>query len=111
DAREQAVEELPGLADEGDADAVLVVARRLADEHEVRVGVAVAEHDLRPGAMQGAALAARDLGAVVLLELRGAVVHGSPERSAGPGRRRASVAPNRARCGGGAQLPAHRRWG
>ena len=48
DAGEQLVEELPGLADERDALLVFVETGRLAHEHQIRVRVAVAEHDLRP---------------------------------------------------------------
>ena len=40
-------EQLPGGADERNALLVLVEARRLADEHQVGVGRARAEHDLR----------------------------------------------------------------
>ncbi len=54
DAAEQLVEELPRLAHERDALLVLVEARRLADEHQVRVRVAVAEDDLRPALGQPA---------------------------------------------------------
>ena len=46
DALEQLVEELAGLTHEGVALLVLVKARRLADEHQVGVRVADAEHDL-----------------------------------------------------------------
>jgi len=46
---QQLVEQLPGLADERQAHAVLVGARRLADEHQVGVGVARAEDDLLAG--------------------------------------------------------------
>src|SRR5205085_4579023 len=44
DLAQQLVQQLPGLAHEGQALTVLVGPRRLADEHEVRVRVAVAEH-------------------------------------------------------------------
>ena len=54
DAGEQALEQLAGLADEGHALLVLVEARRLADEHQLRVGVARAEDGLRPGRVQRA---------------------------------------------------------
>ena len=59
---EQLVEELPGLADERDALLVLVEARRLADEHQVGVRVAVAEDDLRAALAEGAARAGRGFG-------------------------------------------------
>src|SRR5205823_10323302 len=39
-------QQLAGAADERDALDVFVAARRLADEHEVGVGIADAEHDL-----------------------------------------------------------------
>ena len=61
DAGEQLVEELPGLADEREALLVLVEAGRLADEHEVGVRVADAEHDLRAALGEPAAGAARRL--------------------------------------------------
>ena len=46
-SREQLVEQSAGLADERQALLVLVGARRLADEHQVGVGVAGAEDDRR----------------------------------------------------------------
>jgi DNA polymerase len=55
---QQAVEQLPGLADEREPLLVLVEAGRLADEHEIRLGVADAEHDLRPRLREAAARAA-----------------------------------------------------
>ncbi len=58
DALEQPVEELAGLADERVALLVLVEARRLADEHQVGVGVAHAEDDLRAPFGEPAASAA-----------------------------------------------------
>ena len=47
DLLQQLVEQLPGAADERQALAVLLGARRLADEHQVGVGVAGAEDGLR----------------------------------------------------------------
>ena len=44
---EQLVEELAGLADERHALLILVETRRFADEHQVGVRAAGAEHDLR----------------------------------------------------------------
>ena len=64
DPAEKLVEELPRLADERKALLVFVEARRLADEHQVGVRVAVAEDDLRPALGQAAARAAGDLGRV-----------------------------------------------
>src|SRR6476620_4780057 len=58
DAGEQPLEQLPRLADEGDALLVLVEAGRLADEHQVGVRVARAEDDLRPSLREPAARAA-----------------------------------------------------
>ena len=55
DPLQQRVEELAGLADEGDALLVLVVAGGLAHEHEVGVGVAVADHHLGAAVAEGAA--------------------------------------------------------
>ena len=60
DAREQLVEQLPGLADERHALLVLVEAGRLADEHQVGLRVARAEDDLRPPLREPALRAARD---------------------------------------------------
>ena len=61
DGRQQLLKQLAGLAYEGLALLVLVVAGRFADEHEVGAGVAVAEHG--PGArlVQHAARAALHL--------------------------------------------------
>ncbi len=56
-------QQLAGAADERDALHVLVGARRLADEHQVRVGIADAEHDLlAPERVQLAARAVADVG-------------------------------------------------
>jgi hypothetical protein len=49
DLTEELVEQLSGGAHEGDAELVLLGAGGLAHEHEVGVGVAGAEDDLRPG--------------------------------------------------------------
>src|SRR6185503_173281 len=57
-------QQLPGAADERNALDVLVAARRLADEHQVGVRVADAEHDLRASErVQLAARAVADVGA------------------------------------------------
>jgi hypothetical protein len=61
DAGEELVEQLSRLADERVALLVLVEARRLADEHQVGVRVAGAEHDLRSPLREAAARASRDL--------------------------------------------------
>ena len=58
----QAVEQLAAAADERQALAVLLGARALADEHQVGVGVAHAEHDLRAALGQAAPRAGRRLG-------------------------------------------------
>ncbi len=55
------VEELAGLADEGDALGVFIGAWAFADEHEAGVGGAVAEDDLVAAGMEGAARAVADL--------------------------------------------------
>ena len=57
DLAEQLVEQLAGLADERQALLVLVAPGRLADEHQVGVGVAGAEDDGR--ARRGELRAAR----------------------------------------------------
>src|SRR5207248_653386 len=57
DSREQHVQQLPGLADEGDAVLVLVESRRLADEHQVGARIAGTEDDLRPPLREPAARA------------------------------------------------------
>ena len=61
DPAEELVEELPRLADERIALLVLVEARRLADEHQLRVRVADAEDDLRAPFVETAARAPCDL--------------------------------------------------
>jgi hypothetical protein len=55
DLSEQLVEQLPGLADERQPHPILVSARRLADEHQVGVGISGAEHDRGPRLVQRAA--------------------------------------------------------
>ena len=57
DPGQELVEQLPRLADERDALLVLVEAGSLADEHQVGVRVARAEHDLRPSLREPAARA------------------------------------------------------
>ena len=52
DLSEQLVEQLAGGAHERDSLLVLLRARRLPDEHEVGVGVAGSEDDLRAGARE-----------------------------------------------------------
>src|SRR5439155_9344717 len=61
DLTEQAVEQLAGRAHERLALLVLVVARRLPDEHEAGLRIAGAEHDLGPALRQPAAGAGRSL--------------------------------------------------
>ena len=61
DAPEQPFEQLPGLADERHALLVLVESGRLADEHQLRIGVSGAEHCLRPRRVQRALGAAGHL--------------------------------------------------
>ncbi len=58
DRREHPVEQLPGAADERAADPVFVAARRLAHQHDPRVGRAVGEHQLRRRRLEAAALEA-----------------------------------------------------
>ena len=58
---EQLVEQPPGLADERHALLVLVEPRRLADEHQVGIGIPVADHDRRAALGEPAVLAARPL--------------------------------------------------
>src|SRR4029079_4514847 len=62
DSGEQLVQEFARLADERDALLVFVEGRRLPDEHQVGVRVAVPEDDLRPGLAEGAARAGRGFG-------------------------------------------------
>ena len=59
---EQALEELPRATGERPPVTVLVEARRLAHEDEVRVRVPLAEHDLGAALGERAADAARGLG-------------------------------------------------
>ena len=61
DARQQPVEQLSRLADERVSLLVLVESRRLADEHQICVRVADAEHDLCPALRQPASGTAGDL--------------------------------------------------
>jgi hypothetical protein len=61
DRLEQAFENLAGLADERHALLVLVVAGRLADEHQVGVGITRPDHDLRARRGEGALLAPEPL--------------------------------------------------
>ena len=83
DLAEQRVQQAAGLADERQALLVLVGARRLADEHQVGVGVARAEHDGGPGRgqLRAARAVLRDLEDG--LELLAALVcgHGRNRRS------------------------------
>ena len=60
DPGEEPFEQLPRLADEGHALLVLVEAGRLADEHQVGVGMPRAEDHLRPPRGEAAPLADRD---------------------------------------------------
>ena len=59
DPAEQLVEELACLSHERDTLLILVEARRLADEHEVRVRASGAEHDLGSPLRERAARAGR----------------------------------------------------
>ena len=59
------VEQLARLADERQALLVLVRARRLADEHQVGVGVARAEDDLRAGLPRAAGSASQPRASLV----------------------------------------------
>ena len=86
------VEQLPGLADERQALLVLVGARRLADEHEVGVGVARAEDHLRARGdeLRAAGAAARllvddleRLAALLALGTHGAMVDPAPAVTTG----------------------------
>ena len=61
-AAEEPLEQLAGAPGERDAVAILVEARRLADEHEVGVGVPLAEHDVRAPLRERAPHALRRLG-------------------------------------------------
>ncbi len=55
---EHAIQKLSGASDKGQSLAVLLLAGRLADEHEIRMRVAAAEHDM------GAAVGQRTAAAV-----------------------------------------------
>ena len=65
DPVQEPLEQLAGLADERYALLVLVEAGRLADEHQLGVGVAGAEDDLCAGRREGTARAAEGLVAIV----------------------------------------------
>ena len=87
DTGEQPLEQLPRLADEGDALLVLVEAGSLAYEHQVGARVARAEDDLRPSLREPAARAARGRCRVLLKgldpsdghALTGASLRGTPD--------------------------------
>src|SRR5689334_13326100 len=76
DLGQQLVEQLAGLADEREPHPVLVGARRLADEHQIGVGVAGPEHDRGARLVQGAARAPPRLLVDGLQQL--ATLRGSP---------------------------------
>src|SRR5215210_5523043 len=61
DLLEQAIQELAGATDEGLALPILLRSRGLADEHELGVGVARAEHELRARLGQRTRVVAREL--------------------------------------------------
>src|SRR5436190_1338734 len=75
DRQDHLRQELTGLADKRDPLLVFVRARRLTDEHQVRVGVADAEHDLLPP--EPRQLAARTVGPNLNLD-RGEAFRASP---------------------------------
>src|SRR5260370_10111987 len=54
DGFQHAVEQLPGPADNGPPDAILVAPRRLPDEHHPRPRRAVREHELGRGSFEAA---------------------------------------------------------
>ena len=56
DRRQHQIEELAGSPDKRPADHVFVVARRLANEHDAALRIAVGEYELRRGGAQRAAL-------------------------------------------------------
>src|SRR5215211_5325612 len=102
DALQQAVEELARGADEGDALAVLVEPGGLADEHQLGVGVALAEHHLGAALVQAAAGAAGGLGGDRLQLGRHLSSSRRPRRSSHRRRRRAWP---RRRCPGPGRRP------
>ena len=55
------VEQLPGFTDERPAHAVFICPRRFADQHDLGIGITLAEDSLPPGLTQSAAPAAIDL--------------------------------------------------
>jgi len=61
DRRQHLVQQLPGPSDEGQALAIFVGARRLADDHDVGVGIAVGEDELRCGRLEPAAFEREEL--------------------------------------------------
>ena len=99
DALEQLAEELARAADERQPGAVLLGAGRLADEHQVGVRVAGAEHDLGAGLRERAARAGRGL--AVDLDQALAALRGLSQAGPSP-----SASPLRAACGSG---PSRRR--
>src|SRR5438552_3086093 len=79
--REELDEQVAGPPDERTALAVFVLARSLADEDDLRVGVALPWHGPRPCLVEPAARAGSDVGGH-LLERRQALVVGHAEPSA-----------------------------
>ena len=86
DGLQHPVEQLSRPSDEGPADAVLVAARRLADEHDPRPRRAVGKHELRRGSFQGAALEQLQIGAQGL-EIRATRRRASARRPPRPAER------------------------
>ncbi len=72
DGLDDLVEELSGAADEGSSARVLVGARRLADEHQARVRLALGVDDGVAPLVERAADALADVGAYVCEGLAGA---------------------------------------
>ena len=106
DSGEQPLEQLPRLADEGDALLVLVEAGSLADEHQVGVRVARAEDDLRPSLREPAARAARGRRTVRLERLHASDRHSTHGSESTRHARRTRFAPASGRA---ARPPRSRR--
>ena len=97
DRGQHAVEQFAGAADEGQALDVFVAAGRFADEHQPCLRIAVGEHQLRGGRLEGAAVESLQNGAQ-FVERFGALGGGARCHRGGVGRRRGA----RRRRGSGA---------
>ncbi len=105
DGGEHPVEQLARAPDEGQADAVFIRARRLADDHDSSVRVAVGEDQALGGRLQRAALEPRQR-VLQLLQRRGLLRQGARAQGCVVGGRRGGGVGAHGHCG---RLAATRR--